>query len=44
LAAKEIGAKIVAITSYPDSDLGKIADYVVEIRGERRLPKRDITF
>jgi len=37
-------AKIVAITSYPDSDLGEIADYVVEIRGERRSPKRYISF
>jgi len=44
LAAKEVGAKIGAITSYPDSDSGNIADYVVEIRGERRLRKRDITF
>jgi len=44
LAAKEVGAKIVAITCYLDSDLRKMADYVVEIRGERRLRKRDIAF
>ncbi len=36
--AKEVGAHVVAITSYPDSTLGKLADIVVQIRG-RILPK-----
>lgn len=35
--AKEVGAVIVAITSYPESDLGKIADHVVEIRGRTKI-------
>jgi len=34
---KKIGAKIVAVTSYPDSDLGKLADYVVKIRGRTKI-------
>ncbi len=31
--AEEIGAKIVVITSYPDSKLGKLADLVVKVPG-----------
>jgi 6-phospho 3-hexuloisomerase len=31
--AKKIGAKIAAITSYPNSSLGKIADYMVILPG-----------
>lgn len=31
--AKEIGAKIAVVTSYPDSSLGKLADLVVEVPG-----------
>jgi len=34
--AKEVGAKIIAITSYQKSDLAKIADHVVEIRGRTK--------
>jgi 6-phospho-3-hexuloisomerase len=36
-AAKEIGAKVVAITSYPKSSLGKIADHVVIIKGRTKM-------
>lgn len=32
-AAKEIGAKLVVITSYPDSTLGELSDSVVEVPG-----------
>ncbi|TRM73257.1 6-phospho-3-hexuloisomerase, partial [Sulfolobus sp. A20-N-F8] len=32
-AAKEAGAKLIAITSYNDSPLSKIADIVVEVPG-----------
>lgn len=35
-ATKEIGAKVVAVTSYPESPLGKIADHVVVIRGRTK--------
>lgn len=35
--AKEVGAKIIAVTSYPESDLGKIADHVVQIRGRTKV-------
>jgi len=31
--AKEVGAKVIAITSYPDSPLGEIADLVVKVKG-----------
>lgn len=36
---KEVGAKIIAVTSYPNSDLGKIADHVVQIRGRTKIAK-----
>lgn len=32
-AAKQIGARVVAITSYPDSPLAKLADHVVRVKG-----------
>ena len=35
--AGRLGSKVVAVTSYPDSELGKTADYVVEV------PGRDVT-
>ncbi len=35
-AAKKVNAKIAAITSYPDSPLGKLADIVVEIPGRTK--------
>ncbi len=36
-AAKQVGAKVIAITSFPDSPLGKIADIVVEIPGRTKI-------
>jgi len=35
-AAKKVNAKIAAITSYPDSPLGKLADIIVEIPGRTK--------
>ncbi len=37
--AKEVGGKIVVLTSYPDSALGKISDHVVELRGRTKIAK-----
>lgn len=34
---KNVGAKIIAITSYPDSDLAKLADHVVMIKGRTKV-------
>ena len=34
---KNVGAKIIAITSYPDSDLAKLADLVVVVRGRTKV-------
>ncbi len=35
--AKKVGATVVAITSYPSSPLGQIADIVIEIPGRTKL-------
>ncbi|HDN82980.1 MAG TPA: 6-phospho-3-hexuloisomerase, partial [Candidatus Altiarchaeales archaeon] len=35
--AKNIKSKVLAITSYPDSPLGKTADYVVRVRGRTKI-------
>ena len=35
--AKRMGTKVLAITSYPESDLGKIADDVVQIEGRTKV-------
>ena len=35
--AKEIGAKVVAITSYTDSSLGQMADHTVLVRGRTKM-------
>jgi 6-phospho-3-hexuloisomerase len=35
-AAKKVNAKVAAITSYPDSPLGQMADIVVEIPGRTK--------
>lgn len=36
-AAKKVGATLVAITSYPDSPLGKLADLVIKVPGRTKL-------
>jgi 6-phospho-3-hexuloisomerase len=40
-AAKAIGAKVVALTTFPDSPLGKIADILVRIPGRTKLAKEE---
>jgi len=35
-AAKEIGATVIAITSFPESQLGQTADHVITIRGRTK--------
>jgi 6-phospho-3-hexuloisomerase len=42
-AAKEIGATVIAITSFPESQLGQIADHVVTIKGRTKTgwPKEE---
>lgn len=36
-AAKEIGARVVAVTSYPESPLGKTAEQVVVVKGRTKM-------
>ena len=36
-AAKEIGATVVAVTSFSESSLGQIADHVVTLKGRTKL-------
>lgn len=40
-AAKEIGATVIAITSFPDSELGRLADLAVIVKGRTKngVPK-----
>lgn len=37
--SKDVGARVVAVTSFPESDLGKLADYVVQVRGRTKIAK-----
>ncbi|MCC6013053.1 MAG: 6-phospho-3-hexuloisomerase [Candidatus Verstraetearchaeota archaeon] len=39
--AKEIGAKVIAITSYRDSPLAKIADHVVIVPGRTKIAREN---
>ena len=34
---KEVGATVVAITSFPKSDLGRLADRVVQVKGRTKV-------
>ena len=34
---KTVGAKIIAVTSYPDSDIAKLADHIVIIKGRTKV-------
>ena len=43
-AAKQVGATVVAITTYPDSPLGKLADLVVRVPGRAKTVKMDDYF
>ena len=38
--AKEIGARVVAVTSHPDSTLGRLADHVVVVKGRTKVAER----
>jgi len=40
-AAKNLGAKVVAITSFPSSPLGKLADLVVRVPGRAKISHED---
>ncbi len=39
-AAKRVGATIMGITSYPDSSLGKLADFILQVKG-RIMPTKE---
>lgn len=43
-AAKQVGATVVAITTYPESPLGKLADIVVRVPGRTKHSKLDDYF
>ncbi len=43
-AAKQVGAKIIAITSYPDSPLGRLADVVVVVPGRTKIATEEDYF
>lgn len=43
-AAKQVGAIIVAITSFPDSPLGKIADVIIRIPGRTKIARESDYF
>jgi len=38
-AAKRVGAKVIAVTSFPDSPLAKVSDHVVHIPGRTKVSK-----
>ncbi len=38
-AAKELKTRVLSITSYPDSTLGKLSDAVVVIKGRESIPE-----
>ncbi len=39
-AAKEAGALVVAVTSHPESPLGRLADHVVVVKGRTKIAAR----
>ena len=43
-AAKEQKAKLIAVTSYPDSPLGKISDIVIEVPGRTKYSANEDYF
>ncbi len=43
-AAKKVGAYVIAITTYPDSPLGQVADLVVMVPGRSKISKMDDYF
>jgi len=43
-AAKKVGAYVIAITTYPESPLGQLADLVVVVPGRSKVSKMDDYF
>ncbi len=43
-AAKQVGATVAAITTYPDSPIGRLADVVVRVPGRTKSSKMDDYF
>ncbi len=43
-AARIVGARIIALTTYPDSPLGRIADIVVRIQGRTKIAREEDYF
>ncbi|MEB3825541.1 MAG: 6-phospho-3-hexuloisomerase [Desulfurococcales archaeon] len=43
-AAKNVGATVIALTTYPDSKLGQLADIVVKIPGRTKMARMDDYF
>jgi len=39
--AREIGTKVLAITSHPESPLGQVSDLVVVVKGRTKIAKED---
>lgn len=39
--AKSVGARVVAVTTFPDSPLAQIADYVVRVPGRSKISAED---
>ena len=42
--AKQVGAVVIAVTTYPDSPLGRLADIVVRVPGRAKTTKMDDYF
>lgn len=40
-AAKRVGATILGITSFPDSPLGKLSDFILQVKG-RVMPTKEV--
>ncbi len=43
-AAKIVGARVIAITTYPNSPLGRLADIIVRIPGRTKIAKEEDYF
>ncbi len=43
-AAKKVGSRVIALTTFPDSPLGSIADVIVKIPGRSKISKMDDYF
>ncbi len=43
-AAKHVGARVIAVTSYPDSPLARLADIIVVVPGRTKVAKEEDYF